>query len=193
VSKNVGNPGQSSIQTVSRIRQDFFYWTLNSTSMLVDWYDPTIKQIANQQIALQRNDSIIELPQAGIFFYLVIQTILPIPHPVHLHGHDFFILAQGTGPYTPHVKLNTNNPLRRDTAVLPGPGYLVIAWETNNPGAWLLHCHIGFHVSEGFALQFIERQSEIPAITNTNVLERQCKSWVAFQESRGIHQDDSGV
>lgn len=55
-------------------------------------------------------------------------------HPFHLHGHDFFILAQGLGLYTPLVKLNRDNPPRRDTATMSGSGYLVIAFETDNPG-----------------------------------------------------------
>jgi FtsP/CotA-like multicopper oxidase with cupredoxin domain len=26
--------------------------------------------------------------------------------------------------------------------MLPPGGWLVIAFQTNNPGAWLMHCHI---------------------------------------------------
>jgi drug/metabolite transporter superfamily protein YnfA len=26
--------------------------------------------------------------------------------------------------------------------MLPGGGYLVLAFVTDNPGAWLMHCHI---------------------------------------------------
>jgi FtsP/CotA-like multicopper oxidase with cupredoxin domain len=194
VQKNVGPKSQGSSETVDRtIEGGLFFWTLNSTSMLVDWQQPTLQQISTQHVSRERNDSIIELPRANTVFYLVIQTLLPIPHPIHLHGHDFFILAQGNGAYSPHAQLNTTNPLRRDTAVLPGPGYLVIAWETDNPGVWLLHCHIGFHVSEGFALQFIERQAEIPSLIDGEKLNGQCKWWSAFQEARSIHQGHSGV
>jgi hypothetical protein len=28
-------------------------------------------------------------------------------------------------------------------------------------GAWLMHCHIAFHVAMGLGNQFLERQSEI--------------------------------
>jgi hypothetical protein len=34
--------------------------------------------------------------------------------------------------------LNMNNPIRRDTATLPALGYLVLAFESDNPGAWLV-------------------------------------------------------
>ena len=36
----------------------------------------------------------------------------------------------------------------------------MIAFQTDNPGAWLMHCHIGWHVAEGLAVQFIESSSE---------------------------------
>lgn len=70
---------------------------------------------------------------------------IPIPadHPIHLHGHDFAILAQvPVGDYDKHpVKLELDNPMRRDVALLPGGGYLVIAFKTTNPGVSLhLHC-----------------------------------------------------
>jgi FtsP/CotA-like multicopper oxidase with cupredoxin domain len=39
---------------------------------------------------------------------------------------------------------NTNGP--RDVATLLVSGYLVIVFLTDNSGAWLMHCHIGWHV-----------------------------------------------
>lgn len=51
-------------------------------------------------------------------------------------GHDFWILASGTGSYSDSVTLNTANPPRRDVATLPASGYVVIAFYTDNPGAW---------------------------------------------------------
>jgi FtsP/CotA-like multicopper oxidase with cupredoxin domain len=71
----------------------------------------------------------------------------PIPHPIHLHGHDFYLLgasAANAGQFTTAdiAGLNFENPTRRDVAMLPPGGWLVIAFQTNNPGAWLMHCHI---------------------------------------------------
>lgn len=52
----------------------------------------------------------------------------------------------------------------------PGPaqgggpaGYSVIGFQSDNPGAWLMHCHIVWHVEGGMALQFIEAPEEIDA------------------------------
>jgi hypothetical protein len=94
------------------------------------------------------------------YVYIVITTqpIRPDPsknihsiaaHPIHLHGHDFVILAQSNQTYdvsaTPKT-FNFNNPPRRDVALLPAGqtgGYLAIGFKPDNPGVWLVHCHIG--------------------------------------------------
>jgi FtsP/CotA-like multicopper oxidase with cupredoxin domain len=69
--------------------------------------------------------------------YFIIQdvSLLDANHPIHLHGHDFYVIAQGIGFFLEGITpLNLNDPLRRDTAILPGNGYLVIAFYTDNPG-----------------------------------------------------------
>ena len=145
VIKNVESADWNSLQTadVARNTEGLFKWRLNSTSMLVDWADPILAQVLNGVTAFEADDAVIELSESSQWVYFVVETELAVPHPIHLHGHDFFILAQGTGTYSSDVTLNTNNPPRRDTAMLPGSGYIVMAWETDNPGAWLCHCHIG--------------------------------------------------
>lgn len=77
--------------------------------------------------------------------------------------------------------------------MLPGGGYLVLAFQTDNPGAWLMHCHIGWHTSEGFALQFVVRYSEIAALINYDTLNGTCTTWDAYQTVTGLVEDDSGV
>jgi hypothetical protein len=172
---------------------NLFRWYLNSTTMVVDWMEPSLLQILNGNTTFETSNAVIELPNAGDWIYVAIETTLPVPHPIHLHGHDFFVLAQGSGTYSSNITLNLNNPPRRDTAMLPASGYVVLAFETDNPGAWLMHCHIGWHTSEGFALQFIERYDEIEGITNSSRLTQNCKRWTSFQDSASIEQEDSGV
>lgn len=77
--------------------------------------------------------------------------------------------------------------------MLPGGGYLVIAFQTDNPGAWLLHCHIGWHTSEGFALQIVERYSEIAALVDYDTLNATCEAWDSYALDSAVEQDDSGV
>lgn len=179
----------ASVTTVNSL----FKWTLNSTTMEVDWSNPTLMQALNGSTTYDSSNAVIELPNANEMFYMVIETGLTVPHPIHLHGHGFFVLAQSSDTYSADVTLNTDNPPRRDTAMLPAGGYLVIGFETKNPGAWLMHCHIGWHTSEGFALQFIERYDEIKALVDSDTLDSGCTAWTEFKEENSIEQDDSGV
>jgi hypothetical protein len=52
---------------------------------------------------------------------------------------DFFILGTGSGIFSKTndaSKLNFVNPPRRDVTFLPGGGWVVLAFLTDNPGAW---------------------------------------------------------
>jgi len=162
--------------------------------MIVNWTDPTLAQVLANTTSFDTDDAVLELPDANEWVYMVIETTLGIPHPIHLHGFDFFILAQGTGTYdSSTTSLTLDNPPRRDTAMLPPSGHLVLAFQTDNPGAWLMHCHIGWHTSEGFALQFLVRRDEIAALVDADSLGATCDAWSSYMETSSLEQDDSGV
>lgn len=40
----------------------------------------------------------------------------------------------------------------RDTVQIPSRGYAVIRFKADNPGVWLLHCHILWHSVTGMAM-----------------------------------------
>lgn len=195
ISQTVTSPTDAGSETASVGYNDdnLFKWYLNSTTMVVDWEDPTLLQVANGNSSWDDSNAVITLPTADEWVYMAIQTTFAVPHPIHLHGHDFLILAQGTGTYSSSITLNLDNPPRRDTAMLPSSGYLVIAFKTDNPGAWLMHCHIGWHASEGFSLQFIERYDEIASLLDMTTLNDNCNTWDTYAASAGIEQDDSGI
>lgn len=88
-------------------------------------------------------------------------------HPFHLHGHDFRVVAmervQATGVTVEQIqKLDEMGMIKRrlagapikDTVTVPDGGYTVIRFLANNPGFWLMHCHIEFHVEVGMGLVF---------------------------------------
>ena len=129
---------------------------------------------------------------------------------IHLHGHDFAILQQSNVPLTPSsLKLKLDNPPRRDVALLPQNGFLVLAFKTDNPGNWLLHCHIARHASGGLALQVLERQADayhlfgtssspampgISRVCNTwKTWFSNCNNWWAGCSAGSIFQGDSGI
>lgn len=183
--------------TLGRTSAGLFRWYLNSTTMITDWADPTLLQIydGNASASFNTSDAVIQLDgTADSWAYAVITTTLGVPHPIHLHGFDYAILAQGTGTYSASsVTLDLDNPPRRDTAMLPASGYLVLAFRTDNPGAWLMHCHIGWHTSEGFAVQFVVRETEIPALVDYDTLSETCEAWETYVGEKEVEQEDSGI
>jgi FtsP/CotA-like multicopper oxidase with cupredoxin domain len=101
---------------------------------------------------------------------------------MHLYGHDFAILAQQNRSYHPddltNGVFNYNNPPRRDVALLPANGYVAIGFRTDNPGLWILHCHIAWHASAGLALQIREREPEIQLSAEfIKEKDRICANW----------------
>lgn len=78
----------------------------------------------------------------------ILQTDFAQAHPIHLHGHDFWVLGSGDGTYEANeTTLQTVAAPRRDVAMLPADGWLAIAWKTDNPGAWIIHCKTTFPTS----------------------------------------------
>jgi FtsP/CotA-like multicopper oxidase with cupredoxin domain len=179
--------------TLGSNSENLFRWKMNGTSMQVYWDNPTLLQIWNNDTSFTNTSGVVHLPRANEWSYVVIETTLTVPHPIHLHGHDFFILAQGTGTYSSSDITTLTNPPRRDTAVLPSSGYLVVAFKTDNPGAWLMHCHIGWHTEEGFAIQFLERWEEARKLIDYSTLNSTCENWTAYTTEATVEQDDDGI
>ena len=95
--------------------------------------------------------------------------------------------------------MNFENPTRRDVAMLIASGWTVIAFKTDNPGSWLMHCHIAFHAGEGLSLQFLERPDDIPAkygsLVNGDAFQDNCKAWREYEYGGGMvyNKSDSGL
>ncbi|KAF4520466.1 hypothetical protein B566_EDAN004717 [Ephemera danica] len=84
-------------------------------------------------------------------------------HPFHLHGYSFQVVAMEQGKEKFSVKeVQTRNEAGlikkyfdgpvKDTVVVPIKGFVIFRFVANNPGYWLLHCHVSAHVSMGMAL-----------------------------------------
>lgn len=56
-----------------------------------------------------------------------------------------------------------------------------------------MHCHIGWHTEEGFAIQFVERYSEIKSLIDYDNLHANCKTWDTFENGLSVKEDDSGI
>ncbi|PON45589.1 Laccase [Trema orientale] len=89
-------------------------------------------------------------------------------HPIHLHGYNFHVLAQGFGNYNAsrdRKKFNFVNPQIRNTIGVPSGGWAVIRFRANNPGIWLMHCHLDRHMPVGFAMAFEVENGPTPSST----------------------------
>ena len=64
----------------------------------------------------------------------------PMPHPMHLHGHDFQVVEINGERFSGAV---------RDTVLVPPGHRVVVAFDANNPGLWALHCHLLYHLDAG--------------------------------------------
>ncbi|EGN96932.1 laccase [Serpula lacrymans var. lacrymans S7.3] len=94
------------------------------------------------------------------------------PHPFHLHGHDFSVVRSAGS--TAH---NYYNPVRRDTVSIgEGGDNVTIRFTTDNPGPWMLHCHIDWHLYIGMALVFVEAPDDIVS-TDLNATNPNLESW----------------
>ncbi|XP_071741104.1 laccase-13-like [Rutidosis leptorrhynchoides] len=79
-------------------------------------------------------------------------------HPVHLHGYHFYIVGQGFGNFdrvTDTATFNLVDPPRRNTVNVPVGGWSVIRFVADNPGVWLMHCHIDSHLTWGFGMSLL--------------------------------------
>lgn len=54
-----------------------------------------------------------------------------------------------------------------------------------------MHCHIAWHTSEGFAVQLLERESEITY--DMASLNSTCSNWDKYVHANDVGQYDSGV
>ncbi|KAI1355572.1 putative extracellular dihydrogeodin oxidase/laccase [Xylaria sp. FL0043] len=169
-------------------------WEMGSASLVSEWNYPSLLQVYEGNDTWGDAQQSYAFADADVWVYWVIQTANGQPHPMHLHGHDFWILGQGTGTFDGSTAdLTLTNPPRRDVVQLPGQGYTVIAFKTDNPGVWLMHCHIAWHTSEGLAVQVLERESEIADLLDGDTLNSTCAAWDTYQTADDVVQDDSGI
>jgi len=195
-------------------------WGVNFSALSVDWEKPILDYVLTDNTSYPSTENLISLTNEGQYYYWVIQEAaglgfsFNVPHPIHLHGHDFFVLGTGVGTFSSSdiAGLTYNNPPRRDVAMLPTGGWLVLAFLTDNPGAWIMHCHIvswtlpfdrrrrfntaqAWHAGEGLAVQFLESASQIQTVNPIGSdFTDTCAKWNAFYPAHADYlKDDSGI
>ncbi len=75
----------------------------------------------------------------------IVNTTTGKYHPIHIHGHVFTVLAKNGHPLT-------GSPVHVD-AILTGPQETWdVAFKADNPGIWMLHCHVLGHAAAGMSM-----------------------------------------
>ncbi|KAF9445549.1 multicopper oxidase [Macrolepiota fuliginosa MF-IS2] len=107
------------------------------------------------------------LPAGGVITVprnKVIQVNVPSglrggPHPLHMHGHDFSVVRCADAGH-----FNFLDPVRRDVVNMGQTrgDFVSIRFKTDNPGPWIFHCHIDFHLGAGLAIVFAEAPYQTP-------------------------------
>ncbi|MFI5015660.1 MAG: multicopper oxidase family protein [Hyphomicrobiales bacterium] len=67
-------------------------------------------------------------------------------HSMHLHGHCFQVIALDGKPLAGAM---------RDTVLVPALGSVTIAFDADNLGRWLFHCHNLWHMATGMMTEVV--------------------------------------
>lgn len=112
-----------------------FYWSMGNSTFINQWNYPSLQQVNEDNNTWSAEQNMYQLPNANEWVYWIVQTSLGAAHPLHLHGHDFWVLGQGVGTYNAATaNLQTVNVPRRDVVLLPASGWVAFAFITDNPG-----------------------------------------------------------
>ncbi|KAK4448756.1 Cupredoxin [Podospora aff. communis PSN243] len=78
-------------------------------------------------------------------------------HPFHFHGHHFQVCQRAAQRAGDAGEIDCSGELmERDTIDIEGASHAVIRFKADNPGIWLFHCHIEWHVPVGLSATIIE-------------------------------------
>ena len=77
----------------------------------------------------------------GRYYLFTIRNDTNWWHPMHLHGHSFRVLTRNQSPVPNHQWA--------DTVLIAPKETTEIAFVADNPGDWMLHCHVSDHQVSG--------------------------------------------
>ncbi|KAJ3293253.1 hypothetical protein HDU79_000547 [Rhizoclosmatium sp. JEL0117] len=154
---------------------------------------PTLQSLLQNPTAPRLPDTINPVTvHNNEWVFLMIQNADAMEHPFHIHGHSFYILGAGN---LRHQSVQGNGTLpRRDTIQVPAcvggtggtgeqgclKGFVNLAIKFDNPGAWLFHCHVEWHMSAGLVMTFINNGDGAPGALPDLTQNPDAVPWYAF-------------
>ena len=127
------------------------------------------------------------IAEYGQLIEIVINNYDTGAHIMHIHGHAPQLVARVSGVVDADGNITTQEvydgdsssfpktPIRRDSWVLAAAGYTVIRFVANNPGVWIIHCHMEWHVDAGLTATLIEAPTQLQAQTFPPAMAQICK------------------
>ncbi|KAF9461173.1 laccase [Collybia nuda] len=142
---------------------------------------PVLLQIVSGARSAQEllpTGSVYTLPPNKVIELSIPGGIAGSPHPFHLHGHTFDVVrSAGSFVY------NYDNPVRRDVVSTGLTGdNVTIRFTTDNPGPWILHCHIDWHLEAGLAVVFAEDADTVAQESRPASWDELCPIYDALDE-----------
>ncbi|ORY10070.1 laccase-1 precursor [Clohesyomyces aquaticus] len=175
-----------------------FLWYVNNSSYRGDYNQPILIQAKNGDLDFEPQWNVHNFGTNKTVRLHIINHGQAGGHPMHLHGHDYQVLAEGYGEWDGTI-VNAANPIRRDTHLLDNaqspdvPAYIVIQYTQDNPGVWPLHCHLAWHVSGGLFMNALERPDDILTQDFDQDIFDGCTAWDAYTATNIPNQIDSGL
>lgn len=108
-------------------------WTLNGQSMQED---PEAHQSHPPLFSARRGENLV----------ITFRNLTVWAHPMHLHGHSFRLLTRNGQPVPGRPWL--------DTVLLEQTDQVELAFQADNPGNWMMHCHVLEHQASGMMAVF---------------------------------------
>ena len=173
-----------------------FVWFMNNSSFRGDYNWPVLPLVKGGNVTF-RNEWNVYNFGSNQTVRVVFKNFGNGPHPMHLHGHNFHVLAEGHGDWNGTI-VNPSNTLQRDVQLVRGrrnnvPGFIVLQWKQDNPSVWPFHCHIAWHVSAGLYVNLLERPDDIRKVNFPPDSKLVCRDWWSFTGTNIINQIDSGL
>ncbi|KAI3807610.1 hypothetical protein L1987_23541 [Smallanthus sonchifolius] len=94
-----------------------------------------LPEVATEVTMLKHNETV-ELVFQGT------NLVAGVDHPMHLHGHSFYVVGTGIGNYKRSIdSLNYNlvDPPHMQTIAVPQNGWTAIRFKADNPGKCMVH------------------------------------------------------
>ncbi|KAG6365851.1 hypothetical protein INS49_000027 [Diaporthe citri] len=131
------------------------------------------------------DQQVLLVPDGSGAAQVAINSLDAMEHPFHMHGHSVQVVGWGPGRYDPSssspsssttTTWNLANPLRRDTFTVPAESHVVIRFRADNPGIWVMHCHVAWHLEAGMLVSFLERPGDLKRLVGEMDTETRARS-----------------